>query len=403
MLKLKSFFGENMANFSYFIDGPWLVAGDFNQISNIHENYGGNIPSLTKCLNFKHNIATCNLDDLGFHGPKYTWSNRRVTYKHTLIKERLNRFLGNDSCVSTFPDSKVYHLYSGGSDHIPLILNTTHQQTKKKSFRYEPMWASDPTLHNIIQSTWQDNKLYTHYLTDFQQAAFVWNIKYFGNIFYKKQLLLKRLTGVQNYLSTKYSQFLTTLQPSLYQEYLNILRQEDLYWKLKSRIDWLNNGDKNTKFFHYSTLNRRRKNKIPALKIDDDNNWSFIPDQIIKHISSYYQSLYTIGFNFSHRSKYLFHIPHPIIKTENYDTLNRLPTLSEIKSALFSFKPFKSPGPDGLHPNSLLIHDRTIKQPYSRCVCNLQDTRISQSNIHLFNPKSHSSNNYKILSSYRSV
>lgn len=72
----------------------------------------------------KKNLSNCHLNDLGYHGPKYTWSNKRFTNKNTLIKERLYHFLGNDPQLNIFSDSKVYHMYSGGSDHIPY--HSTH-------------------------------------------------------------------------------------------------------------------------------------------------------------------------------------------------------------------------------------------------------------------------------------
>lgn len=72
--------------------------------------------------------------------------------------------------------------------------------------------------------------------------------------FSKEERLIHRLNGIQKYLSKKYSPFLLQLQHSLYIEYFNILNQEDIFWKLKSRVNWLNNGDKNTIFFSITLL-----------------------------------------------------------------------------------------------------------------------------------------------------
>lgn len=72
------------------------------------EKLGGKSPSLSKCLTFQSSIHNCNLYDIGFQGSNYTWSN-----KNTLIKERLDRFLCNVLWHNLFPDSKVYHLFSG--------------------------------------------------------------------------------------------------------------------------------------------------------------------------------------------------------------------------------------------------------------------------------------------------
>jgi len=43
-------------------------------------------------------------------------------------------------------------------------------------------------------------------------------------------------------------------------------RDEELYWKQKSRANWLKEGDRNTKFFHATTKQRRARNRLTKLK-----------------------------------------------------------------------------------------------------------------------------------------
>ncbi|XP_074271391.1 uncharacterized protein LOC141595328 [Silene latifolia] len=46
------------------------------------------------------------------------------------------------------------------------------------------------------------------------------------------------------------------------------LKQEELFWRQRSRSIWLREGDRNTKFFHRKATQRREKNMI--LKLIDD-------------------------------------------------------------------------------------------------------------------------------------
>lgn len=54
-----------------------VVGGDFNDVLTSEEKLGGKKISQKKTKILWDYINTCNLIDLGFKDPKFTWSNKR--------------------------------------------------------------------------------------------------------------------------------------------------------------------------------------------------------------------------------------------------------------------------------------------------------------------------------------
>ena len=53
---------------------------------------------------------------------------------------------------------------------------------------------------------------------------------------------------------------------SLQQEWDNRCLQEEIFWRQKSRVQWIKEGERNTKLFHRSTIANRNNNRIVKLK-----------------------------------------------------------------------------------------------------------------------------------------
>jgi hypothetical protein len=58
-------------------DVPWLCAGDFNEIIDANEQFGGSGRSERQMNAFREAVSMCGLVDLGFISLLYTWDNRR--------------------------------------------------------------------------------------------------------------------------------------------------------------------------------------------------------------------------------------------------------------------------------------------------------------------------------------
>ena len=72
------------------------------------------------------------------------------------IRVRLYMCMATNSWFQKFPGSRVHHLSCMSSDHSPLLINSSRvpDLRRKKCFRFEEMWLSDPTCGETIEDVW---------------------------------------------------------------------------------------------------------------------------------------------------------------------------------------------------------------------------------------------------------
>uniref|UniRef100_A0A8I6XZ81 Reverse transcriptase domain-containing protein n=1 Tax=Hordeum vulgare subsp. vulgare TaxID=112509 RepID=A0A8I6XZ81_HORVV len=120
--------------------------------------------------------------------------------------------------------------------------------------------------------------------------------------------------------------------------------REEIMWRQRAQIQWLLEGDQNTKFFHQKASSRRKKNNIVSLTKADGSICSD-PRELENIGIAFYENLYTsegvIGME-----EVLSHIPCKVTSPMN-EMLSRDITEGEVKRALFQMYPTKAPGPDG--------------------------------------------------------
>lgn len=175
-----------------------------------------------------------------------------------------------------------------------------------------------------------------------------WNKKVFGNIFQKKKHFLARLAGIQKSTNYPTSFFIHGLEYSLTYEFNSILKHENEFWMLKSSINWLMKGNRSTKFFPTSTLNRRRRNIITSLQ--ENGIWLYDQLDIKGAIISFYKSLFTTDHQSGNHKCQKNTSNSGSISSSRHSSLDFIPGLEEIKKAVFSFKPSKAPVHDKMYP-----------------------------------------------------
>ncbi|XP_048496063.1 uncharacterized protein LOC125495441 [Beta vulgaris subsp. vulgaris] len=186
-------------NISNSIDLPWLCIGDFNEITSHSEKWGGRNPKQNRMLAYSEAMDNCNLIDLGFKGPRFTWFNKR---KRNPIFERLDRAWVNSLWLNTFPESTIHHLQRLSSDHNPILLNTKTEihmpRNYKKPFKFETMWLSEPGFDDLIKHNWPIDQSEFH--VKLKNISFLmnsWAKQNHGNVFKRKKNLIARIQGIQ--------------------------------------------------------------------------------------------------------------------------------------------------------------------------------------------------------------
>nr|XP_023880677.1 uncharacterized protein LOC111993057 [Quercus suber] len=140
----------------------WFLTGFYGwpEASEKKKIMGSFIPSKIFCEcqmdEFRTTLEVCQLADLGFHGNKFTWTNRRPGEVHT--KQRLDRVMANRDWVEKFPASSVTHLFSHAYDHLPILLKTMKDRSKQgrgaRSFKFKESWLLWDDYGEVVAEAW---------------------------------------------------------------------------------------------------------------------------------------------------------------------------------------------------------------------------------------------------------
>jgi hypothetical protein len=263
-------FWDNFAAIGEGFEASWLCIGDFNSMLDQSEKRGGRpVDSSSHCL-FKKFINHFGMIDVGFAGNPFTWNNNRKGVGN--IKERLDKGLASSAWVHLHPDFSLIHLPAINSNHNLISLNTNNTLCYlPRPFRFKEFWSKDPFCGHVIESAWQifipnyPKVCLPMKLRNTKLALLKWNSLHFGSIHKKIKETLSLIDSVQQ---TPPSSSSFEHELSLKMDLDNLLIKEESIWRSKSKETWLTCKDLNTKYFHTSTLIRRRSNAINFLKLD---------------------------------------------------------------------------------------------------------------------------------------
>jgi hypothetical protein len=132
-----------------------VMIRDFNEMMWQSEHLSTTRRSGRQMADFREVLAWCDLHDLGYKGPSWTYNNKQIGRSN--VKARLDRGTATPGWSRRFPNASIEHICSTRSDHFPLLLQfgKKWEYHRKKEFKYEAMWEREELLLSVVGNVWK--------------------------------------------------------------------------------------------------------------------------------------------------------------------------------------------------------------------------------------------------------
>ncbi|XP_022549590.1 uncharacterized protein LOC111201644 [Brassica napus] len=214
---------------------------------------------------------------------------------------------------------------------------------RSKKFKSDKRWLDNEELRQVILEGWRSPDLppeatIMEYISSCRKALGEWRRQHNVNSARLVEELKEKVEGMYADDNATTEEIASALK-----DLSNALKAEEMFWKQKSRVFWLREGDRNTKFFHALTKQRRSRNKITQLQ---DVNGNIVEDEegLVAIATSYFRQIFESS-NPEDIEEALAQVPTTITGAMN-ENLTAPVTEWEVKLALFAMHPEKAPGPD---------------------------------------------------------
>eukprot|EP00253_Pinus_taeda_P029310 PITA_29310 len=333
-----------------------LIARDLNSTLDPDEVWGKGKKADAIGEKIKEAMLQFNYVDICPKTLSPTWDNGRSGDAY--IAKRLDRFIMHEQLMEKFgiPNSHTLPVFI--SDHRPVSLQWMNSKAQNGyPFKFNRYWLEDESFNSMIQEFWMADWLSAdtsplEYLIgklgSLKSMVKKWKIQ-------KKQINSVELKNIEKELVDIAETMTSNSIPwssrnriwELERKKQQILKFEEISWRLKSCATWLREGDKNTKFFHHFANKRRATNSIWQIKNENGDllhSQDDISNEVVKHFKNAYKRESNREFK-----DILWGIdPFPcMFKDEDNEIIYATVSEEELLSVMWSFKKDKCPSPDG--------------------------------------------------------
>ncbi|KAI9164758.1 hypothetical protein LWI28_001407 [Acer negundo] len=117
---------------------------------------------------------------------------------------------------------------------------------------------------------------------------------------------------------------------------------EERYWHQRARIEWLQNGDRNTRFFHSKATARRSRNRINGL-FSKEGVWVVKQSEMEEVITQYFEGIFTSSEPTEAEIQNVMEGVNAKLESHNVCVLNFVHVGADIKKGNFPYEFDESP------------------------------------------------------------
>ncbi|XP_048608923.1 uncharacterized protein LOC125584472 [Brassica napus] len=286
----------------------------------------------------------CKIREMRFKGNSLSWAGKR---DNVWIQCRLDRSFGNDAWFRLFPQSSTEYMSMWPSDHRPLRIEFALEPESLQRGRFyfdKRMFGKRGVERSLIRGWEAENDSSDLSVLDRIAQCRTELAKLKKASDWNSKTKIEHLqTELEKESSKRFPVF--GVLRRLKQELSKAFYEEEIFWRQRSREEWLREGDRNTTYFHNVIKGKRIRNKIMMLK-DIFGNEHFTEGSKGNIAVEYFRDLFTSSNPVDLET--LFEGFNARETTEMNDSLTREVSPEEIKKATFGIKASSSPGEDGL-------------------------------------------------------
>lgn len=280
----------------------------------------------------------------------FTWCNNQLGLARR--QARLDHSLVNTSWLDRFSFYTLNHLSRLFSDHAPLLLNvSSHIGNAHKVFRFENYWLDYIGCHEAVKAAWSCSPngnpmhVFSHFISRTRYNIISWNRTSLSPLDSDIKNTEAAIVTLETADISGFEVFNDL--SGLYSKFASLQRQNFLLWAQLAHLLWVEDGDRNTAFFHNLVHFRSHFNFISQITNLDGSSVCEKSD-IENAFIQYYSNLWTTPCD----NSYLCIISSslgglPTIYDVYGRFLTREVTREEIYHIVLDLSSGKSPGPDG--------------------------------------------------------